>query len=141
MSGPDAEVRRAEAARWLAIADQDIVAAKHCMNGSPPLPVVAAYHCQQSAEKIIKALLVSAGISFPKTHDLAALATLASPAYPGLAAAMSRLEPITTWGFAYRYPPEEELDAVPAPNEIGARLREIESLRDAAEQGISAKSR
>src|SRR5688572_19194279 len=131
MSGPEAEARRAEAARWIAIADQDIVAARHCMKGSPPLPGVAAYHCQQAAEKIIKAPLIAAGKPFPKTHDLAALGTLASPAYPALAAAMSRLEPLTTWGVAYRYPPEEEADLVPAANEIEARLGEIEPRRKA----------
>jgi HEPN domain-containing protein len=140
MSGPEAEARRAEAARWLAIADQDIIAARHCMKGSPPLPGVAAYHCQQAAEKIIKALMVAAGKSFPKTHDLAALGTLASPAYPALASAISRIEPLTTWGVAYRYPPEEELDAVPAAKEIEARLREIEQLRKAVEQELHPKS-
>lgn len=53
-------------------------------------------------------MLVAAAAPFPKTHDLAALTALAGPCYPALAAALAALEPITVWGFAYRYPPEEE---------------------------------
>jgi HEPN domain-containing protein len=52
----DADERRAEAARWLAIADQDMAAARLCASSSPPLPAVAGYHCQQAVEKIVKAL-------------------------------------------------------------------------------------
>lgn len=138
MSGADAGERRAEAERWLAIADQDVAAARLCLIGA--LPAVAAYHCQQAVEKIAKALLVAAGIAFPKTHDLAALNALASPHFAALAPALAALEPITVWGLAYRYPPEEEGDAAPAPADVQVRLGEIEALRRAASAAIRAAS-
>lgn len=71
MSGPDRPSppeRRAEAMRWLVIADEDIdVAIAACRihrHGA------SAYHVQQAAEKLVKALLVLAGEAFRRTHDM-----------------------------------------------------------------------
>ena len=139
MSGADEAERRAEAERWLAIGDRDIAAARLCLSASAPLAAVAAYHCQQAVEKIAKALLVAAGVAFPKTHDLAALSTLAGPRYPALAARLAALEPITVWGFAYRYPPEEEGDAAPPSADVERRLRDIEALRQSAAAAIRGR--
>jgi HEPN domain-containing protein len=136
MSGADAAERRAEAERWLAIGDQDIAAARPCLSASLPLAAIAAYHCQQAVEKVAKALLVAAGTPFPKTHELAALSTLAGPLYPALAAMLAALEPITVWGFAYRYPPEEEGEAAPSPAEIAHRLDDIEASSQAAATAV-----
>jgi HEPN domain-containing protein len=132
MSGTDEAERRAEAERWLAISDQDIMAARLCLAASPPLTAVAAYHCQQAVEKIAKALLVAAGTAFPKTHDLAALSALVAPQYPALAQMLAALEPITVWGFVYRYPPEEEGEIAPMPDDVDRRLKDIEALRKSA---------
>jgi HEPN domain-containing protein len=137
MSGADAGERRAEADRWLLVADQDIAAARLCLSAAPPLPAVAAYHCQQATEKIAKALLISAGVAVPKTHDLAALSALVGPRYPALAATLGALEVITVWGFAYRYPPEEESSALPDRAEIAKRLHDIEALRQSASAVIA----
>ena len=60
---------------WLKFAAVDLAAA------DAPLgidrddidPWVMAFHAQQAAEKAVKALLLSIGIEFPLTHDLATL--------------------------------------------------------------------
>ena len=64
MSDADADDRAAEVARWLMIADQDIAAARICLEGN--LPAIAAYHCQQAIEKIAKGLLVAVAVPFPR---------------------------------------------------------------------------
>jgi HEPN domain-containing protein len=115
------EAQRAEARRWFAIADRDLATAAHCLSAVPPLIESAAYCCQQAAEKLMKGLLVAAARTFPKTHDLKELAGRASPVYPHLASDLRRLQPLTIWGFAYRYPFEEE------PQSIRPALQEIES--------------
>lgn len=46
------------------------------LHGPMPSLSGAAYHCQQAAGKLVKAVLVGAGIAFPKTHDIAALVGL-----------------------------------------------------------------
>jgi HEPN domain-containing protein len=132
MSGADAAERQAEAKRWLAIGDQDIATARICIVASPPLTAVAAYHCQQAVEKILKALLVAAGAFVPKTHDLAALNALAARHFPAVSALVATLEPITVWGYAFRYPPEEESGGAPKVRDIERRLGQIAALRQGA---------
>ncbi len=136
MSGADLDERRAEAQRWLAIAKQDITASTHCLSASPPLTDIAAYHCQQAAEKIAKGVLVGSGIKFSKTHDLATLSALLAASAPSLASGISGLEHITIWGFAYRYPFEDEAGPPPSTGEIGECLDRLRKLMTAAQREI-----
>ena len=53
---------------WLARADEDLLVAVLLL--SHGLFNSAAYHCQQCAEKAVKALLVEYGVRPSKTHDL-----------------------------------------------------------------------
>jgi HEPN domain-containing protein len=48
------------------------------------------FFCQQSAEKVLKALLEERAIAFVKTHDLGALHTLLAAGHPGLGGAEPR---------------------------------------------------
>lgn len=70
----------------------------------PPLIDLAAFHCQQAAEKLLKALLVAAAVRAPRIHDLEVLAVLAAPIYPQLAQRMSDFAPATAWTARSRYP-------------------------------------
>lgn len=55
---------------WLDLAANDLRSAYHLTTLHPvPLEVVC-FHCQQAAEKSLKAYLVYSGIRPPKTHDL-----------------------------------------------------------------------
>lgn len=128
-AGEVAEEARAEAGRWLAIADRDLAAAEHCLSAKPKLLGIAAYHCQQAAEKLLKSVLIARRIGFPKTHDLVALVALAAPAMPGDDSLLKHIEPITLWGFAYRYPMEEDGDPEPAAEEIARAIRRLARLR------------
>lgn len=80
MSAPDRPIHpehRIEARRWLLIVDEDLdvatAAARLSRLGA------SAYHVQQAAEKLIKALLVLAGEPFRHTHDLDDLAARLIP--------------------------------------------------------------
>jgi hypothetical protein len=86
MSGPDRPIppeNRTEARRWLAIVEEDIDVAIAAA-GLSRLGA-SAYHVQQAAEKLIKALLVLAGEPFRRTHDLDDLAARLLPVYPQFA--------------------------------------------------------
>lgn len=63
MSGVDPAKQRVEAKAWLAKADEDLRAIRLCLDGRPPVLGVAAYHCQQAAEKLIEGLQVSRQVS------------------------------------------------------------------------------
>lgn len=76
-----------------------------------PLPDMVCFHCQQSAEKYLKACLEEGGVKFPKTHDLESLLALLLPTQPLLVAISSAAKRLTPFGVMIRYPGN---DATPA---------------------------
>ncbi len=58
---------------WLTKALHDLTAARTVTASAEPLFDVGAFHCQQAAEKAVKAYLVFRDHPFPKTHDVAEL--------------------------------------------------------------------
>jgi HEPN domain-containing protein len=128
----DPAKQREEADAWLAKADEDLRAVRLCLDARPPELGVAAYHCQQAAEKLIKGLLVVAAIPFRKTHDLDELSHLADPAYPDVEPLLAFLRVRTYWGFAFRYPMPGQgagRQQPPAPEEIEETLQPLRDLR------------
>ncbi len=55
---------------WLAFADRDLQAATLLAASQHPLLEIVCFHCQQSAEKYLKAYLVRNTQEIKKTHDL-----------------------------------------------------------------------
>ena len=77
-----------------------------------PLPEKGMYeqlsfHAQQAVEKAIKAVLVSQGIVFPKTHNIEFLLTLL-PANVSRAAILMQVYKLTGYATIFRYPGDEE---------------------------------
>jgi HEPN domain-containing protein len=131
MSGPDRPIQpenRYEARRWLAIVEEDIdvaiAAARLSRRGA------SAYHVQQAAEKLVKALQVLAAEPFRRTHDLDGLAARLPPIYPQFAAQAEAVRHLSIWGIAYRYPSLEDA-AEPLP-EIAELERMIDLSREFA---------
>jgi hypothetical protein len=93
---PDAE-QRAEARRWLAKARRDLAAARLCREAAEPLPDIAAYHCQQAAEKALKALLVLCSHPLMRTHDLEPLCDEAAMGFPVLAPELDGVRHLSSW--------------------------------------------
>ena len=59
---------------WLTYAKMDYDTAVHLHENMVPEPLeIVCYHCQQFAEKILKALLLEANLPLSKTHDLGIL--------------------------------------------------------------------
>ena len=69
-SNDPAVARREEADRWLVIVRDDIDVAMAAINLPRPRAGAAAYHLQQAAEKLLKAMLILSGRAFRRTHDL-----------------------------------------------------------------------
>ena len=106
------EATRQAVNAWLAKARRDIDSARRLLVGAPPYRDTAVYHCQQAAEKAIKALLSAKGIPFPKSHDLTALLTLAIDAVPTLCRLAEAAAVLTPYATLFRYP-----DAVMEPDD------------------------
>lgn len=128
----DVAEKRREVDRWIAVANEDLRAARACLSIDEPALGAAAYHCQQAAEKLIKGLLVAASVSFRKTHDMDELVDLAAPCYPQIVVLLDACRSLTVWGFVYRYPSIEDVDEPqPTVAAIESKLILLADLRRA----------
>ncbi|HQU37853.1 MAG TPA: HEPN domain-containing protein [Anaerolineales bacterium] len=87
-------------------ARRDLLSAKKLARGKDSYLDTAIYHCQQTAEKVIKGWLVYHDLSFEKTHDLRLLVTLASEVEPKFTSWFDVAEQVSPYATAYRYPGE-----------------------------------
>jgi HEPN domain-containing protein len=62
------------------------------------------YHCQQSAEKALKAYLASQNVAFRKTHDLGVLLELCSLSESGFQSLQEVADILTPYATEFRYP-------------------------------------
>src|SRR5438477_4614761 len=62
------------------------------------------FHCQQCAEKYLKARLQEAGLRFPRTHNLVELLMMALPIEPGWDNMRTELRALNNAAVQVRYP-------------------------------------
>jgi len=139
MNADEAEARRREAKRWLVIVDEDLRVSRACLAIDDPAPGSAAYHCQQAAEKVVKALLVISAVTFARTHDMDELVDLALPHHAGQQSLLETVRGITFWAVAYRYPGVEDTpEPLPCDNEIYRMLSAVAGLANHLRLVLSA---
>lgn len=61
---------------WMCKAEHDFTAIEVIKNHNPELGDIICYHCQQSAEKYLKAYLTKLDLSFKRSHSLSYLLDL-----------------------------------------------------------------
>jgi HEPN domain-containing protein len=83
---------------------------------------LVCFLCQQCAEKYLKARLVEAGASFPKTHDLVALLKLLHPIEPGLLSLKQNVDGLSHYAVEFRYPGESATRSEARESLANARL-------------------
>lgn len=94
-------------AEWLRWAQADLAVAA-LTEDERIAPEIAAFHAQQAAEKMLKALLVQRQIDFPRTHSIGALLALCEAAgYVGVQDLIDSGS-LTRYAVSARYPGEEE---------------------------------
>lgn len=93
-----------ETRKWILKAEEDWEGAREQIGRKPPLRDLACFHCQQAAEKHLKALLQESGVAVPKTHDLEDLLGLLLPHDATLAPLRRILRSLTRYAVVYRYP-------------------------------------
>lgn len=59
--------------KWVRHARSDLALASMSPDGSEVLLESLCYHCQQAAEKALKAVLIARGVQVPRTHNLGLL--------------------------------------------------------------------
>ena len=91
-------------AAWVRKAEDDLGGAQDLAAGRPPRRDLVCFHCQQTAEKYLKALVQETGGVVPRTHDLVALLDLLLPHEPTLTGLRRGLASLTHYAVDYRYP-------------------------------------
>jgi HEPN domain-containing protein len=119
---------------WIARAEEDFTMAGLAIRQNPPLPYSACFHAQQTAEKYLKALLISKDTDFPKTHDLLLLQTLCEQAGILVAVDSKQLNTLSDYAVRVRYPGEdptidEAKEAVQISNAVRKFTRQYLNLK------------
>ena len=123
-----ADERRREVQAWLRKADDDLRGAQVDLAADPALIEDALFHCQQAAEKALKAFLTAHDIRFRKTHDLDELASACEGIDASLKAALDPARDLTVFAWAFRYPGSDE---APPEAEAHDSLRLAQATVDA----------
>lgn len=109
----------------------DFDTALHLYEHMIPKPLeIICYHCQQFAEKILKASLILYEHDIPKTHDLGMLMETLKEHISVPKDVMEACDNLTTYGVIVRYPLEIHIEAHHAEEAIrdARRIRQwIES--------------
>lgn len=93
-----------ETRAWLQKASNDLRAAEALRDTSPPLFAESAFHCQQAAEKALKAFLTWNGRAFRKTHNLEEVGEQCVSVDSALRDAVDRAVPLSEYAWKFRYP-------------------------------------
>jgi HEPN domain-containing protein len=91
-------------ARWVRKAEADEEGARRLARARPPLPDLVCFHCQQTAEKYLKALAQEWGLAVPRTHNLDELLNLLLPQEATLLRLRRGLVALSRYAVDYRYP-------------------------------------
>ena len=110
---------------WLTRAYRDLQAAEHDMKATPPLLDDAVFHCQQAAEKVLKALLAWHDVPFRRTHDLTELGEACVKIDASLREVAERASPLTEYAWKFRYPGEPDEPSVAETREALVLAREV----------------
>jgi HEPN domain-containing protein len=89
---------------WIRKAEEDFRAADLLATGREPLHDLVCFHCQQCAEKYLKALLEELTFAFSKTHNLEGLLNLLLPHHSSLGRYRRGLRFLTQFAVDPRYP-------------------------------------
>jgi len=126
---PPEEVKREFVRQWLRKGTDDLKVARHLLNAKPDLSYGAAFHAQQAAEKLLKAVLVWHQVEFAKTHDIGRILDLVRTTDPKLADRVRESAALTPYGVDVRYPGDQ-------PEPTREEAREAVAMAERVEQAV-----
>ncbi len=112
---------------WVTKAWRDLETARRSANGEPPFYDIAVYHCQQAAEKAVKAFLVFHDKSYEKTHDIEVLVDIACEIDSSFRNLSEAADVLTPYATRFRYP-NATFAIEPTPSEYNEALKHAEAI-------------
>jgi HEPN domain-containing protein len=111
-------------AQWVRKAEADVKGARTLAGVRPRLHDLICFHCQQAAEKYLKAALQEIGLPITRTHDLDDLLNDLRPHVPPVRRLRRGVLFLTQFAVDYRYPGEAA-----SSRQADAALRWTEAVR------------
>lgn len=100
-----------DVAEWLRFVKMDQNTACHLFESMHPQPLeIICFHCQQAAEKAIKALFILKEIEVIKIHDLAILLYKIEAFFSVPVAVKNAGDDLTPFAATFRYPQSPDID-------------------------------
>jgi HEPN domain-containing protein len=101
---------RESAEEWQYFAQMDLGSAEFLMQMQPLPTEIICYHCQQSAEKALKSILVLNSVFPPKIHDLRELKELCAPYIIEAGIIEEACKSLNKYSVRPRYPKEIDIN-------------------------------
>jgi HEPN domain-containing protein len=111
---------------WLRKADNDLRTAHAALALDPPATDTAAFHAQQTAEKLLKAFLVAHASPFERIHDLEPLVLACTAIDARFAIWTVSIAPLSKFAVRFRYPGPSD----PTPDEVRDVLTLVGQFRE-----------
>ena len=128
-------------AEWLRRVGRDLRTARLCCETEDPMPEQAAYHVQQAAEKLTKAVLVAVQKRPRKGHQIGEFAKRLPLSFPHRERFIA-LDRFSDYVWAHRYPGEEHgrpPPPLPSLAEARAWIAEVEALKADFERWLAQR--
>lgn len=135
-----ADINATDAKAWMIKAWRDLEMARRAATGDQPFYDIAVYHCQQSAEKAVKAFLVQHDKSYEKTHDIEVLVDLACEIDASFSKLADAADVLTPYATRFRYP-NSTFAVEPKPVEYQEALQHAQTVFDFVVNALPAEAR
>ena len=120
---------------WLKIAYGDYDCAKFLFDNKIPKPLeIICYHCQQSAEKSLKAYLCANDMDIPKTHEVKRLCDKCFEIDNSFTVLFDECEELEVYATETRYPVRIEIDDAHTERALQQALRIYEFVTKAIDR-------
>jgi len=127
---------------WLQIAYDDYDSAKFLYDHKVPKPLeIICYHCQQAAEKSLKAFICAHDRDIPKTHEVKRLCSQCAEIDDSFMVLFDDCEELEVYATETRYPLRIEIDITHAERALRQALKIYEFASEKVNQYYIAKSK
>lgn len=101
-----------EIKNWMLKAESDYNAAADLLSVNSSSTDAICFHCQQSVEKYLKALLIFNNINFERVHDLILLIELLVDKYPNIEIFKMDMAVLNVYAVEIRYPDDYYMPSI-----------------------------
>lgn len=124
------EAKRKWVCAWMRKALSDLQTAEVLAKPGSEHPDTGVYHCQQAAEKAVKAFLAFADLVIKKTHEVDELVALACASEPSFQTIRDDADVVSPFATRFRYPSIADCDLEPSSADLGEALAAARRIYD-----------